>query len=52
MGGQQSGTLQFQIGYTNTCTGPYSDRRIPKKAGGLYSEESEQEVSGPRRNGI
>ena len=52
MVGQQSGTLQWPIDYTTTGTGPYSDRCIQKRLGGLYVEGFEQGVSGPRRNSI
>ena len=52
MVGQQSGTLQWPLGYATTGTGPYSDRSIQKRLGGLFVEGSEQVVSGPRRNRI
>ena len=39
MVGQQSGTLQWTIGYTTTVTGPYSDRYIQKRLGGCMSRD-------------
>ena len=36
MVGQQSGTLQWSIGYTTTDTGPHSDRCIQKRLGAVY----------------
>ena len=35
--GQQSGTLQWPIGYTTTDTGSYSERCIQKRMGGCMS---------------
>ena len=39
MVGQQSGTLQWPIGYTTTGTGPYSDRCIQKRLRGCMSRD-------------
>ena len=39
---QQSGTLQWLIGYTTTDTGPYSDRCILKRLGGCMSKDQDR----------
>ena len=41
MVGQQSGTLQWSIGYTTTGAGPYSDRCIQKRLGELWFKKEQ-----------
>ena len=43
MVGQQSGTLQWSIGYTTTGTGLYSDKCIQKRLGGCLSNDQNRE---------